>query len=232
MSGKIRLDARLLAVKDMVKPCDLVADIGCDHGYLICELVKSGIAKRGLACEANPGPLSRARNIITENCLSDRIDTVLTNGLTDLPFSTIDTFVIAGMGGSLVAEILLTFPQARDSRFDFILQPMTKHEKLREAIFTNGFTIESETAVICDNRLYTVMYAKYTQSAYPWDDTTFYTGLLHESNELPAKQYLEHTAQQLEKKAAGLLMAKSRKEFEIIEKYIRIARQIRERSGL
>lgn len=229
MSGKIHLDARLSAIKNLVKPCGLIADIGCDHGYLICELVKSGISKRGLACEANLGPLNRAYKTITENCLSGSIDTVLTNGLTDLPFSAIDTFIIAGMGGELIAEILLTFPQARDSRFDFILQPMTKPEKLREALFKNGFTITLERAVMCDNIVYTVMCVKYTNSSHACDIVTSYTGLLHENNDFPSRLYLRQTVHRLNKKSKGLIVSKNEKEAEL---YTRIAQQIIERAGL
>lgn len=232
MSGSLHLDARLSAIKNLVKPCNLVADIGCDHGYLICALVESGIAKRGLACDANSGPLNRAYNTITENCLSDSIDTVLTKGFTDLPFSTIDTFIIAGMGGELIAEILLEFPQARDSRFDFILQPMSKPERLRKALFENGFTITFEIAVICDNKVYSVMCVKYTQSSCECDIVTSYTGLLHRNNDFPSQLFLKKTVQQLTAKAEGLRKAKNGKNDAEAEEYTRIARQIVERAGL
>lgn len=223
------MDDRLSAIKNLVKPCDLAADIGCDHGYLICELVKSGIAKRGLACDANLEPLNHAQKTVRENCLSDSVSTVLTKGLADLPFSAIDTFIIAGMGGELIAEILLTFPQTRDSRFNFILQPMTKPEKLRKLIFENGFTITFETAVICDNRVYTVMCVKYANSLYNWDTVTFYTGLLHENNDFPSRLYLQQTVRRLNRKAEGL--AKSKNKIKSAE-YVSIAQQIMERAGL
>lgn len=229
MNGRIHLDDRLSAIKEMVKPCNLAADIGCDHGYLICELVKTGVAKRGLACEANLNPFHRACATITENCLSDRIDTVLTNGLTDLPFPAIDTFIIAGMGGDSIAEILLAYPQARDSRLDYILQPMTKPEKLRKAIYKNGFTITHERAVICDSKVYTVMKVKYTQPTYYWDIVTFYTGLLHKNNDISSRLYLNRVVQQLGKKSEGFKNAKAEKNS---EEYARITQQIRERAGL
>lgn len=204
----------------------VVADIGTDHGHLICQLVKDGIIKRGFACDVNPLPLERAKRTIRENCLSDSIDTVLTDGLTDLPYQVIDTVIIAGMGGDLIASILLAHPWTRDSRFRFILQPMSKPEKLRKSLFENGFTISSETIVYSVGKVYSVMCVIYTGKTLEYSDISFYLGSIPERSDFSVKLYLERMARQLEKRAEGLLRSKTP---EKAEKYADIAKEIRER---
>ncbi len=224
MNEKIYLNPRLSAIRDMVPMNTVVADIGCDHGYLICSLVETGIAKHGFACEANPQPLERARKTIVENCLSNRIDTVLTNGLTDLPFSTIDVFVIAGMGGDLISKILLEHQFTRDSRFTFLLQPMSKPEKLRKAIFENGFTIAYEVAVISDNKVYSVMNVRYTDMICSSDTVTLHTGLLLGKTDFASRFYIRQVLHKLTTRVNGLIESNNPNN---VDEYTQVIEQIR-----
>ncbi len=224
--GIIKLDARLEAIKAMVPACKTAADIGCDHGYLICSLKQSGVIERGLACDTNPGPLENAKRTIGKYCLNGCIDTVLTNGLNGLSQLSIDTFIIAGMGGETIADIMLGQPWIFDSHLDFILQPMTKEEILRRRLLTNGFVIEKEQAVICDNNIYTVLRVKYTQRLLCYDESTYYTGLHTENGDRASALYLERVARRLERRAAGL--RGSRQPAQAV-KYQRLAESVRER---
>jgi tRNA (adenine22-N1)-methyltransferase len=158
----LRLDARLGAIKAMVRPGGVAADIGCDHGKLICSLAQSGSIERGYACDMNLGPLENARKTISKTGLEGKIETMLADGLNGLPYEEIDTFIIAGMGGELIADIMLSHPWVFDTRFDFILQPMTRAGVLRQRLQENGFSIEKERTVTIGHRVYTVMYVKYT----------------------------------------------------------------------
>lgn len=226
MSGNIHLSPRLEAIKNLVRKNSVVADIGCDHAQLICALAESGIATRGFACEANLKPLERAKRTINENCLSNRIHTVLTNGLTDLPHREIDVIIIAGMGGDLISGILLAHPWTRDSRFQFILQPMSKAENLRKSLFENGFAISSERAVISDNKVYTVIDVTYTDCiCYP-GLLTCYAGRVLENNDFPSGLYIRQVLRRVETRATGLERAGNLEE---AEKFRLLAAQIRER---
>ena len=55
-----RLDARLAAAYDFVRPGHAAADIGCDHGKLSAALAGSGRCPLVLACDLRPGPLEKA----------------------------------------------------------------------------------------------------------------------------------------------------------------------------
>lgn len=199
----IRLDERLSAISGLVRPGSVVADIGSDHGYLACALAVSGTAARVFACEANPAPFERTKKTIEKNCLSHKVEAVFTNGLTGLPLSVIDTVIIAGMGGDLISEILLSCRGTRDNRFDFILQPMTKPEKLRKALIKNGFGITFERAVISGNKVYTVLLVKYTERIYEPDDIVCYAGFHLGSGQFESELYLRQVIRKLEKKHKG-----------------------------
>lgn len=45
------------AVAELVQPCKSIADIGCDHGYVAMELVRSNICRHVIAMDINRGPL-------------------------------------------------------------------------------------------------------------------------------------------------------------------------------
>ena len=52
-----RLDARLQAAADFVRPGSTAADIGCDHGKLSAWLAGSGRCPLVFACDLREGPL-------------------------------------------------------------------------------------------------------------------------------------------------------------------------------
>ena len=87
---------RLKKIAEMISKGMIVADIGTDHAFLPIMLVQNGISDRVYACDVAEGPLKGARENIAKSGLSDRISTILTDGLHDVPMDT-DCVVIAGM---------------------------------------------------------------------------------------------------------------------------------------
>ena len=76
-----KLDPRLALIYQMVPPCRRAADVGTDHGYLICALVESGRAESGIAADITPLPLDKARREAESRGLSHRVRLVLGDGL-------------------------------------------------------------------------------------------------------------------------------------------------------
>ncbi|MEI3222893.1 MAG: tRNA (adenine(22)-N(1))-methyltransferase TrmK [Gemmiger sp.] len=74
-----RLDARLAAAYDFVRPGHAAADIGCDHGKLSAALAGSGRCPLVLACDLRPGPLEKAR--VTCAPYGDKVQCRLGSGL-------------------------------------------------------------------------------------------------------------------------------------------------------
>lgn len=158
---EIMMDRRLSAIADYVKDGAVVADIGCDHGYLAAYLIINGIAKHVYASDINPKPLAKAEKLVEEYNLSRHITTILSDGLESIPHNA-DTIVIAGMGGELIADLLDAADWVASPRRRFILQPMTFPERLRKYLAAKGFEIISETPIIEEKHTYCVINAFYS----------------------------------------------------------------------
>ena len=126
---------------------DFVCDVGTDHGYLPCFMIKENMCKKALACDVAPMPLKSAEEHINREGLSDRIGTVLSDGLDNVPPEGITDVVMAGMGGELIARLLEKCPWVKNS-VNLVLQPMTKWDVLRKWLYDNGFEVKND----CDDR--------------------------------------------------------------------------------
>ena len=131
------IDNRIGAILNFVRRGSRVADIGADHGYLAIELLRSGRASFVIATDKNSGPLDAAKKNIAAAGL--KIDTRLGDGLKILREGEVDTICIAGMGGSLIGEILDS--PTTNSVEQLILQPMNAVEKVYAWLENNGWLI-------------------------------------------------------------------------------------------
>lgn len=154
------VDNRLKKIAGMVSVGSTVADIGTDHAYLPVFLVKEGIVSKAFACDVVDGPLENARINILKSGVSG-ITVRKGDGLNAVKPFEADTFIIAGMGGDLIARILTDSPWIKNEKYELILQPMTAVEDLREYLCRNGFKITLEQAVKSQGRIYTVMKVRF-----------------------------------------------------------------------
>lgn len=223
-----KLDLRLSAAADFVKEGTVAADIGTDHGYLICYLVERGICKRGFATDINIKPLESARTLIREMELEEKIETVLTDGLKGLPEDEIDEVLICGMGGETIIDILKNAKWVKSERVHLVLQPMSRADMLRRWLCENGWNIDSEKAVEVEKHLYTVMSANFIGGKEIPDDLYCLTGeLLGQSDEFAIK-YLRWQANIQRGIASGLLRSEKEREHALI--HIQLADMIDEQA--
>lgn len=169
----------------------MVADVGTDHGYLICRLVESGKSPGGVACDINPQPLEKAKSAIQSLGLENRIHTALSDGLLQVEPAWAQEIVIAGMGGDLIWEILSAVEWTWDEGRHLILQPMTKAHRLRRSLLREGFSILREEPAKVGKFLYPVMSARYTGERREPGDLEIYCGRMPESSSSMAAEYLE-----------------------------------------
>lgn len=152
----MNLSKRLRTAYDMVTDGSVVADIGCDHAFLSIALVSGGKAVRAFACDVNEGPLKKAEANIKATGLSDRIRTVLSDGLCSLD-EPVDSIVICGMGGSLIISILEKSLEKVKAARELILSPQSDIAKVRIWLYEHGFSLLKETAVTDAGKYYCVM---------------------------------------------------------------------------
>jgi tRNA (adenine22-N1)-methyltransferase len=200
-----RLDHRLSTAIPFVREGAVVADVGTDHAYLPIVLTGSERAARAVASDIHRGPIDCAAQHIAEYGLSDRIDTVLTDGLDGIrPYAPTD-IIIFGMGGELIARILSDAPWVKDQAIRLILQPMTHAESVRQYLAREGFAIVDEVLSREGIKIYQTIVAEFAGVPYEVDDVTAELGCFarYKKDEPLRVPFITHRIEVLRAAAAG-----------------------------
>lgn len=196
----IKLSKRLAAAAKMVRPAKSFADIGCDHGYLPVYLVQNGIVESAFACDINEGPLSKCKEVAVEQGLEDKITCILAPGLEGLKKNDAKEIAICGMGGELIADIIMACPFSKSKDVHFVLNPMTRQHVLRRRLCENGFEIGNDIIVADGRHYYNVLEAWYTGNYIKHDESYYFLGNIRDFTN---KGYFEHLLNFLENKQKG-----------------------------
>jgi len=155
----MQLSKRMQAIADMISPCEVLADVGTDHGYIPIYAVKNGIVQRAIAMDINKGPIERAASHIQEYGLDAYIETRCCDGVAKLRPGEADVVVIAGMGGGLMQKILEDGRDVLAAIPEVILQPQSEIDKFRYYLAEHGWKIVQEDIVFEEGKYYPMMKA-------------------------------------------------------------------------
>ena len=174
--NKTKIDARLLAVADLVSDGAYLADVGTDHAYLPLYLAERGKLSGAVASDIHKGPLESAEKNIREAGFSDLIHTVLTDGLQGIEAYPVTDIVIAGMGGLMIRGILEKASAFKKNSPRFILQPMQHIPELRRYLGENGFSIQKETQALAEGKFYQILLCVYDGTVRSYTDAELLLG--------------------------------------------------------
>ena len=146
------LSKRLQAVATLVDIKSRVIDVGCDHAYLDIYLTQNNDNKC-IATDINKNALEQAKKNIKKYNLEDKIETKLTNGLTDINVKDNDNIVISGMGTYTILEILKT----NNLSNTLIISSNNNIDILRKEVINLGYYIDSEIFIIDKNKPYIII---------------------------------------------------------------------------
>lgn len=158
----MEISSRLSKVVDMLPVCRTVADIGTDHGYVLIELLKRNKIIRGIASDNKRKPLEKAMRNAQEVGVAESLDFRLGSGLETLMVGEADGAVIAGMGGSLVKDLLENAMNIVKSLDFILLQPAQNPEILRAYLYENDYEILDEELLKDDRRYYEYLLVRYS----------------------------------------------------------------------
>lgn len=160
----MKLSKRLDKIVEMTPVCQSVADVGTDHGYVPCALLRAGKVKRVIATDINKKPLEKAMMTSRGYHLESSIDFRLGSGLEVLSKGEVNGAIIAGMGGELTQAIL---EKSLDlvKELDFlILQPAQNQPSLRRYLYASHYEIIKEELVQeVDGRFYEYFLVRYQE---------------------------------------------------------------------
>ncbi|MCM3586305.1 tRNA (adenine(22)-N(1))-methyltransferase TrmK [Mesobacillus maritimus] len=229
-----KLSARLATVASYVSEGLRIADIGSDHAYLPCHLVKKGVVPFAIAGEVAEGPYQSARKQVRLEGLSEQIIVRKGDGLEVVQPGEVDCITIAGMGGALIANILEAGKDKLKNVKKLVLQPNVGASAIREWLIENNWKLTAENILKEDGKIYEVLVAEIGNPEEPYGnrhelEILFGPYLLKEKNEAfkekwgLEKQNWERILNQLEK--ADLNEATQSKKTEVIEK-IKMAEEV------
>ncbi|WP_022794963.1 tRNA (adenine(22)-N(1))-methyltransferase [Marinococcus halotolerans] len=166
---KAVLPDRLAVIVEQIDQGAVVADIGTDHGLVPVEAVVRREAGHAVAADVNAGPLQAASDYIAACGLTGKIDTRLGSGLTVLTENDlIDTVVIAGMGGTLISDILEQGREHLRSVQKLILQPNVSADRIRRWLLDNGWKLIREQILKEERHVYEILTAVPGEAEAPY----------------------------------------------------------------
>lgn len=199
------LDERLASVAGKVRQDAVFADIGTDHAYLPVSLLCENKIRRAVCTDIAEGPLGKARKNAAAYGVADRCDFLLTDGLSGVENFPVTDVAICGMGGEMIADILKNAPRTLLSGVNYILQPMTKQDILREALGELGFSVDTEDYSIENGKYYLTLTAHFDGVVRVLSENEAFFGLPREkSRQTPAYLgYLSKKRRALQTAIAG-----------------------------
>lgn len=196
----LNLSERMLMAAKMVRQGNTVADIGTDHAYLPAWLVLNGISPKALACDVRKGPLENAAKTVEQYGIEEKITLRLSDGFDEIePFEAQD-FIMCGMGGTLMEELVSRTHWLKDKSKRIIVQPQSHPEDIRRFFVDNGFEILFEDTCTDAGKLYCAIAAEYTGTVTEKPLSYIYTGELPKCKKPDAKKYLENILSRLKTK--------------------------------
>lgn len=167
-----------------------VADIGCDHGYLITYLLENKLIDFAIGADVNTGPLLNAKKNVTSKGFASQVELYISNGLEKIDSNDFDCVVVAGMGGSLIASILeQSMFKLKDK--EIIVQPNNNSKTIRKLLQANGYKVDVEIIIEENDVIYEIL--KFVPGTQNWTDFELEFGKfnLENKSELFVKMYSE-----------------------------------------
>ena len=199
------ISERIKTIASLIKNANKIADVGCDHGYLIIECFNNYNVNDAIAIDNKYMPLESAKhNINLYNKYNNKnVRYSLSSGINDVDADT-DAVVIAGMGGSLIINILKDgfslngLPYYKNMKF--ILQANRNVSELRKFLNENCFEIINEKVVYDDKKYYEIIVCQYLEACLKLTDIEIEFGpILLKNKDEVFINYYNHEIKKLEK---------------------------------
>ncbi|NHN30920.1 tRNA (adenine-N(1))-methyltransferase [Paenibacillus sp. S3N08] len=155
----LRLSKRLEMIANGVPKGSRLADIGSDHALLPVFLAEQQRISKAVAGEVNEGPFQAASKQVSAAGLSAVIDVRLGNGLEVITAGEVDVVTIAGMGGTLIADILEAGQEKLSGVSLLILQPNVGEYNVRSWLLKKDWILINEQILEEDGKIYEILTA-------------------------------------------------------------------------
>ena len=183
-------------------------------------LALEGKIEKGYACDVNAQPLERSRSTVVLYGAEDKVELRLTDGLHGLTPDMVDWVTIAGMGGDLIARILEEAHWEQEKHIQYLLQPNTKSDHLRQWLLEHGYKTIAERVVEEGRFVYPIIHMTPGEMVISDAELPLYlaVGMIGAGETLSEEEqkFLERRKSAAQLKLDGLLASKGEKPEETI----------------
>lgn len=158
--NRMKLSKRLQYVASYIEKGMSIADIGTDHAYLPCYVISQGISPFAVAGDVVDGPYQSALRQVAQSGLTDKLKVRKGNGLDVIQPGEVECIVIAGMGGTLITDILMDGHEKLTEINRLILQPNIAADNVRRWLWNNNWNIVAEELIEEDGKFYEIIAAE------------------------------------------------------------------------
>jgi len=156
----MRAVKRLRVIADLINDDEkVVADIGCDHGYLSKILINENRAKQVIATDISKPSLEKTAILASRYGINDKIITKVGDGLKPIENENVDIVVIAGMGGFEIIKILQDNKKTKYSKL--IFQPVQNSIELRSYLIKNNYKILKDFIIEDKGKFYNTLVVEF-----------------------------------------------------------------------
>ncbi|HAQ07671.1 MAG TPA: tRNA (adenine(22)-N(1))-methyltransferase TrmK [Bacillus bacterium] len=173
-----KLSKRLDAVANNIQLGARLADIGSDHAYLPCYAIKKGIVSSAIAGEVADGPYHSALEQVEAEELADKITVRKGDGLEVIMPNEVDCITIAGMGGTLISNILDRGKAKLGGVHRLVLQPNVGSFAIRSWLIDNRWELIKEEILKEDGKIYEILVAEKGEPLKPYQGRNLEEGIL------------------------------------------------------
>lgn len=148
------MSKRVEVITSLIEPCEIFADVGCDHGLVAKKVLDENLAEKVFITDISKPSLEKAIALLKEY-YPNKFTAYLTDGLASVPMP--NEVLIAGMGGE---EIIKIVEKSAYKPVILILQPMKNADKVRKYLRKIGYGLDRDFTFYQDNKYYDIMRAK------------------------------------------------------------------------
>lgn len=181
------ISERIKRISSYIKPYKVIADVGCDHGYLIKYAFDNYNITEAYAIDNKKGPLDSAKNNLKDY---NNVKYFLSDGLDSID-DNVEVVVIAGMGGMLIKDIITKNISRINNVKRFVLQANKNVYELRKFMSENNYLISHEEILEEDGKFYEIVVFEKGKADYNFDDLFFGPILLKEKNDVFLKKWTD-----------------------------------------